>query len=161
MKDIPDKFFELGIVDPPYGLERFKKGGSHLNKYGSENKEWNNKICKLISVVLILVSSFVLISAGNAAEQSAQAKEKQSVKSSKCYKLTSGKENKMCRLFQQNLNRFCKKQPFVCEPPIHPDFAKYFSVPKWETVDYKAHLDVIEQYIKIRVIIPIKCSANA
>ena len=42
MKDIPDKWFELAIVDPPYGLERFKKGGSHLNKYGSENKEWNN-----------------------------------------------------------------------------------------------------------------------
>ena len=42
MKDIPDKFFNLSIVDPPYGLERFKKGGSHLNKYGSEDKEWNN-----------------------------------------------------------------------------------------------------------------------
>ena len=42
MKDIPDKYFELAITDPPYGLERFKKGGSHLNKYGSENKEWNN-----------------------------------------------------------------------------------------------------------------------
>jgi site-specific DNA-methyltransferase (adenine-specific) len=42
MKNIPDKYFELAIVDPPYGLERFKKGGSHLNKYGSEDKEWNN-----------------------------------------------------------------------------------------------------------------------
>ena len=42
LKDIPDKYFELAITDPPYGLERFKKGGSHLNKYGSENKEWNN-----------------------------------------------------------------------------------------------------------------------
>ena len=25
MKDIPDKYFELAIVDPPYGIERFKK----------------------------------------------------------------------------------------------------------------------------------------
>jgi site-specific DNA-methyltransferase (adenine-specific) len=42
MATIPDKYFELAIVDPPYGLERFKKGGSHLNKYGSEDKIWNN-----------------------------------------------------------------------------------------------------------------------
>ena len=34
--------YDLAIVDPPYGLERFKTGGSHVNKYGSENKEWNN-----------------------------------------------------------------------------------------------------------------------
>jgi site-specific DNA-methyltransferase (adenine-specific) len=25
MRDIPDKYFELAIVDPPYGIERFKK----------------------------------------------------------------------------------------------------------------------------------------
>lgn len=36
------KTWDLAIVDPPYGLERFKKGGSHLNKYGSENGIWNN-----------------------------------------------------------------------------------------------------------------------
>lgn len=42
MARYPDNYFELAIVDPPYGLERFKKGGSHLNKYGTENQEWNN-----------------------------------------------------------------------------------------------------------------------
>ena len=42
MADIPDKYFELAIVDPPYGLERFKHGGSVVNKYGSENGQWNN-----------------------------------------------------------------------------------------------------------------------
>lgn len=66
----------------------------------------------------------------------------------------------MCRLFQENLNHFCKKQPFVCEAQIHPDYAKYLSVPKWETVDYKSNLGVIEQYVKIRTIIPIKCSGQ-
>ena len=35
LKRTPDKFYDLALVDPPYGLERFKKGGSHLNKYGS------------------------------------------------------------------------------------------------------------------------------
>jgi site-specific DNA-methyltransferase (adenine-specific) len=43
MSRYPDKHFDLAIVDPPYGLERFKKGGSHVNKYGSENGQWNNE----------------------------------------------------------------------------------------------------------------------
>ena len=42
MKQCEDNQFDLAIVDPPYGLERFKKGGSHVNKYGTENQEWNN-----------------------------------------------------------------------------------------------------------------------
>ena len=36
MKNYPDKFFDLAVVDPPYGLDRFK--GNHpsrLDKYGS------------------------------------------------------------------------------------------------------------------------------
>jgi site-specific DNA-methyltransferase (adenine-specific) len=43
MARYPDKYFDLAIVDPPYGLERFKKGGSHVNKHGSENGQWNNE----------------------------------------------------------------------------------------------------------------------
>jgi site-specific DNA-methyltransferase (adenine-specific) len=43
MSRYPDNYFDLAIVDPPYGLERFKKGGSHVNKYGSENGQWNNE----------------------------------------------------------------------------------------------------------------------
>jgi site-specific DNA-methyltransferase (adenine-specific) len=43
MKGLPDKCFELALVDPPYGLERFKSGGSHINKYGSEHAQWNNE----------------------------------------------------------------------------------------------------------------------
>ena len=43
MKRYPDNYFELAIVDPPYGIERFKKGGSVINKYGSENRIWNNE----------------------------------------------------------------------------------------------------------------------
>ena len=42
MKSMQDNEFDLAIVDPPYGLERFKKGGSVVNKYGDENKHWNN-----------------------------------------------------------------------------------------------------------------------
>jgi len=42
MKHYPDKYFDLAICDPPYGLERFKNGGSHINKYGSEKGQWNN-----------------------------------------------------------------------------------------------------------------------
>ena len=43
MKRYPDKYFDLAVVDPPYGLERFKKGGSHINKHGSEKGQWNNE----------------------------------------------------------------------------------------------------------------------
>jgi site-specific DNA-methyltransferase (adenine-specific) len=43
MKQYPDKWFDLAVVDPPYGIERFKKGGSHVNKHGSENRQWNNE----------------------------------------------------------------------------------------------------------------------
>ena len=43
MARYPDKYFDLAIVDPPYGLERFKKGGSHVNKYGNEKGQWNNE----------------------------------------------------------------------------------------------------------------------
>ena len=41
MREMPDKAFELAIVDPPYGLERFKRGGSVVNRYG-ESGAWNN-----------------------------------------------------------------------------------------------------------------------
>ena len=43
MKRYPDNHFELAIVDPPYGLDRFKSGGSHINKYGDEKRKWNNE----------------------------------------------------------------------------------------------------------------------
>ena len=42
MRNMPDKCFDLAVVDPPYGLERFKHGGSVINKYGSEQGQWNN-----------------------------------------------------------------------------------------------------------------------
>jgi len=42
MKTLSDKAFELAIVDPPYGIERFKRGGSVVNRYGDENRQWNN-----------------------------------------------------------------------------------------------------------------------
>ena len=38
-----DNHFDLAIVDPPYGIERFKKGGSIINKHGDENRLWNNE----------------------------------------------------------------------------------------------------------------------
>lgn len=42
MAQCDDNAFDLAIVDPPYGLERFKKGGSVINKYGNEKRKWNN-----------------------------------------------------------------------------------------------------------------------
>lgn len=32
MKSLPDKFFDLAIADPPYGIERFSKGSLRIAK---------------------------------------------------------------------------------------------------------------------------------
>ena len=66
MKSLPDNAFDLAIVDPPYGLERFKKGGSHVNKYGDENKQWNNiKPSKEYFDELFRISNKQIIWGGN------------------------------------------------------------------------------------------------
>ena len=58
--------YDLAIVDPPYGLERFKNGGSHINKYGSENKDWNNvKPSKKYFTELFKISEHTIIWGGN------------------------------------------------------------------------------------------------
>ncbi len=48
MKAMPDKAFDLAIVDPPYGKQNFTGGGSHTkscckfgNLYRENNKAWN------------------------------------------------------------------------------------------------------------------------
>ena len=43
MATLPDKAFDLAVVDPPYGIERFKHGGSVINKYGDETRKRNNE----------------------------------------------------------------------------------------------------------------------
>ena len=43
MSRYEDNHFDLAIVDPPYGIERFKKGGSIINKHGDETRLWNNE----------------------------------------------------------------------------------------------------------------------
>jgi len=46
MATVPDKYFDLAIVDPPYGLERFKAndGGNSkkITTFGDKDKNWNN-----------------------------------------------------------------------------------------------------------------------
>ena len=46
MKAYPDNHFDLAIVDPPYGLERFKAndGGNSkkITTFGDKDKNWNN-----------------------------------------------------------------------------------------------------------------------
>jgi site-specific DNA-methyltransferase (adenine-specific) len=46
MARYPDGYFDLSIVDPPYGLERFKaKDGGNSKKiksFGDKDKNWNN-----------------------------------------------------------------------------------------------------------------------
>lgn len=41
MKTIPDKFFDLAIVDPPYGIGAFWMKQKHTYRYGKKN--WNER----------------------------------------------------------------------------------------------------------------------
>ena len=75
-----------------------------------------------------------------------------------CYRLISGKEDLMCRLFLQNLNSFCNEPGMVCERKIHPDFAKYFTLPNWEEVDLTENLEIIADYVKAQVPRNAKCA---
>ena len=44
MKDIPDKYFDLAIVDPPYGLgDTLTIGGTWSVKYQQKGAEWDKK----------------------------------------------------------------------------------------------------------------------
>ena len=69
MKDIPDKYFELAIVDPPYGIERYqKKDGGNSNKIRSfgNTEKWNNiKPTKEYFNELFRVSQNQIIWGGN------------------------------------------------------------------------------------------------
>lgn len=42
MKDMPDNYFELAIVDPPYGIGINKSG--RLGHYGGKGKTWDNEL---------------------------------------------------------------------------------------------------------------------
>jgi site-specific DNA-methyltransferase (adenine-specific) len=43
MKEFPDNFFELAIVDPPYGIGSFWAGGDTKKKdYRKNETDWNN-----------------------------------------------------------------------------------------------------------------------
>jgi len=45
MASYPDKYFDLALVDPPYGIERFKKGSLRFDKKNKHQNgiEWDNK----------------------------------------------------------------------------------------------------------------------
>ena len=47
MKGVPDKYYELAIVDPPYGIDRYKKNDGGNSKkircFGDKDKNWNNE----------------------------------------------------------------------------------------------------------------------
>ena len=65
MRDQPDGAFDLAIVDPPYGLERFKKGGSYLNRISPPGKWNNNKPDQSYFSELFRVSKVQIIWGGN------------------------------------------------------------------------------------------------
>lgn len=68
------------------------------------------------------------------------------------YKLIKGRQFELCRTLEQNLNSFKDQPPMVCERKFNPRF-KDFSVPKWEPLDPKANMDLLEQIYKEKILI--------
>ena len=42
MASVDDNYFDIAVVDPPYGIKRFKSGGSFVNRNGDSPGLWNN-----------------------------------------------------------------------------------------------------------------------
>ena len=76
MKDKPDKYYDLAIVDPPYGESLNLKGGAFTHwrksksigkgqKYGNSKKDWNKKPDKKYFEKLFRISKAQIICGGN------------------------------------------------------------------------------------------------
>jgi len=69
MKDMDDNQYDLAIVDPPYGLERFKRndgGTSRIFTFGDKDKNWNDvKPTQEYFDELFRVSKYQIIWGGN------------------------------------------------------------------------------------------------
>jgi len=66
MAKFPDKFFELAIVDPPYGLgSKITDGGTWSKKYTSKDNEWDVKPTDEYFVELRRISKNQIIWGGN------------------------------------------------------------------------------------------------
>lgn len=63
----PDKFFDLAIVDPPYGIERFKKGSLRFDKKKKhiDGIKWDTKPDKSYFDELFRVSKYQIIWGAN------------------------------------------------------------------------------------------------
>ena len=67
MKQFPDKYFELAIVDPPYGLERHKRGSLRIDnsKKAENGLLWDEKPSKEYFDELFRVSQKQIIWGAN------------------------------------------------------------------------------------------------
>ena len=67
MKQYPDKYFDLAIVDPPYGIERFQKGSLRFDKKGkyANGIKWDKIPSDLYFIELFRVSKNQVIWGAN------------------------------------------------------------------------------------------------
>lgn len=65
MKEFPDKYFDLAIVDPPYGGGAERRGGKWASKYGNKICEWDVAPTEEYFEELFRVSKNQIIWGGN------------------------------------------------------------------------------------------------
>jgi len=54
----------------------------------------------------------------------------------------------VCKVLEQNLNRFCDQPPMVCGLKIAPEFRDKITLPKWTPIESKDNLALIEAFIR-------------
>lgn len=66
MKSFSDKYFDLAIVDPPYGIERFKRGSLRFDKNNEycDGIKWDIKPSQEYFDELFRVSKYQIIWGG-------------------------------------------------------------------------------------------------
>jgi site-specific DNA-methyltransferase (adenine-specific) len=70
MKHYPDKYFDLAVVDPPYGINRFKKGFGKTRfkmdkRTAKDGIEWDNKPTREYWIELMRVSKNQIVWGAN------------------------------------------------------------------------------------------------
>jgi hypothetical protein len=67
-----------------------------------------------------------------------------------CYTLKDedrGAKERVCKVMEENLNRFCDEPPMVCGLQIAPEFSKMLKIPGWERIDFALNRKKVEEIL--------------
>ena len=149
MKTFPDKYFDLAIVDPPYGLNtKLTKGGGNHLKFKNDNKitNWDNVPNSKYFIELFRISINQIIWGGNYFELPVFRcpiiwDKLQSVNNFSAIELAWSSFDSPAKIFKQ------RQAGFIGEPKIHPT-QKPVQLYKWILHNYaKPDFKIIDTHV--------------